>query len=173
MKRVIIVVLMAVVCMFTVAKVEAEEKFFIDPVTYTITVDYNISIVDLARDFEIDHTVAETDIKDSNFVLFKMDKKELKFKAVLIHLKHEARISELRDYMKNKKLYPADIKQLLVFGKQNPDEWRKYDIVALGSVWTDPVACLYSGIKRSRLFLGYAFIGLLWDEHYSFLAIQK
>ena len=70
---------------------------------------------------------------------------------------------------------PAGIEHLLTYGKNNPEEQRKYPIVGLGSVGGVDglrfVPCL-SGDGSGRG-LGLGWWGGGWGAHYRFLAVRK
>lgn len=69
---------------------------------------------------------------------------------------------------------PAKIDKLLTYGAANPDEQRKYPIVALGSVASidqdDRVPCLTMGLRERSLDLEW--LGVNWPGHYRFLAVR-
>ncbi len=75
---------------------------------------------------------------------------------------------------------PAKNEQLLAFGEKYPTKQLDYPIVALGSVWTDPIGRHYvTYLDRSESDQRYLYlftrikISEKWLEHCRFLAVQK
>jgi len=70
---------------------------------------------------------------------------------------------------------PANIEHLLTYGKNNPEEQRKYPIVGLGSFGQvgggRGVPCLDGGASGRGLHLGWWAYG--WYADYRFLAVRK
>jgi hypothetical protein len=141
---------------------------------FSVRTNYDLSIKDLVKACDLNW--ANDDITDEHFVVTKVGQEESKF--VYVHLDRLVTTREVLEYMKENNLQPADIKQLLSFGKQNPDEQRKHPIVELGSVWVHShgnrhVAFLYGNDGQRRLALSYAYPDGQWDEDYRFLAVSQ
>ena len=70
----------------------------------------------------------------------------------------------------------AGTEHLLAYGAKNPDEQRKYPIVALGAVGMTGdcyrrLLCLDGGVSIRRLYLGWT--NAIWNHLYRFLAVRR
>src|SRR3990167_9382333 len=79
-------------------------------------------------------------------------------KVELLHFDRYITSEEAIKEMESKGMRPANLKELLVFGKEYPEEQRKYPIVALGSVWRSllgdrSVAVLWGDVSGRHLYL--------------------
>ena len=92
------------------------------------------------------------------------------------HLGRDATTEEVLAEMERLGLRPALYEELLVFCRQNPDEQRKFPVVALGSVWVGSDGCrgvAYldgDGVERD-LYLYWG--GGRWVGDCRFLAVSK
>jgi len=141
---------------------------------FSVNTNYDLSIADLIKACNLSWT--NDDITDEHFVVSKVGREESKL--VYVHLDRIATTREVLEYMKENNLQPADIKQLLSFGKQNPDEQRKHPIVELGSLWRDSygdlgAAFLGQGGGGRGLYLDYANPELQWFGGDRFLAVSQ
>lgn len=142
---------------------------------FRVTVDYGLTIAQAIQEVNCDWV--NSDINDQNFSVLKMGEERSTF--VYVRFDRVATTVEVLEYMKQNNLVPADIKQLLAFGKQNPDEQRKYPIVELGSGWLSSAGdrhVAYLSVddgKRKLNLLPWGTPGGQWVECYRFLAIFK
>lgn len=115
-------------------------------------------------------------ISDKNFLvnaeLFTTEKTKL------FHFNCSVATEQIEAAIKKEGYEPAAIEQLLAFGLENPEEQRKYPIVALGSSWVDPVGYrgvpyLGEGASGRSVHLYWVVPGYLRGEYYRFLAVGK
>ncbi len=111
--------------------------------TLTINVRYDLSIEELLKASKQDYV--NLDITDQHFPTKKCHavKKEL----VLLSFNREISAETALMFMKQLKLHPGTIKELISLSIDDPNLQRKFPIVAPGSVWQD----------------GYRFVPYLWD----------
>lgn len=114
-----------------------------------------------------------SDINDTNFPDFK-DMPE--GKTELVHFGRFISSNDVIEELKKKGMRPANLKELLIFGKENPEEQRKFPIVALGSVcrrWFG--ARLVPGLWRlsGGRSLSLGCFGGGWDEGGRFLGVRE
>lgn len=91
-----------------------------------------------------------------------------------VHLGRDASTDEILAEMDRLGFRPALYEELLAFGRQYPDEQRKYPVVALGSTWVISsgrrgVAVLFGGGSGRYLSLGWYGVG--WGGGCRFLAV--
>lgn len=113
------------------------------------------------------------DINDKNFPDFKEMPAE---KTELLHFNKVLSSEKLLEEMTKQGYRPANLKELLTFGKDNPEEQRKYHIIGLGSVWRN----LYGGRSVPYLWDDFDGRGLSlgwydrdWLSNDRFLAVRK
>lgn len=73
---------------------------------------------------------------------------------------------------------PDPIEKLLAYGAKNPEEQRKYPIVALGSSWVNPrgyrfVPYLFESGRERGVYLNWGGPENQWDENCRFLGSRK
>lgn len=98
-----------------------------------------------------------------------------RYEPVLVHLGRNASTMEALAEIKRLGLIPASAAELLAYGAKNPEEQRKYPIVALDQVWRGLVdsffPCLWS-VDRVRV-LGLRYDDDDWDDYCRFLALRE
>jgi hypothetical protein len=111
-------------------------------------------------------------ITDANFPSKEEGEREVEFG--LFHFNKTTKSDDNVAQMKKEGFRPATMKELLAFGEKNPEEQRKYPIIALGSVaeldGDRPVGCLYGGGSGRIVRLGYYDGG--WDDDCRFLGVR-
>lgn len=147
-------------------------KPFIPINTYSITVDYSLSLADMIKAGRYDWV--NDDIVANHFPVSDNGKTEIEMHLVRFNrtIESEKAIAELD----NMGLRPASIEELLALGAQCPDLQREFPIVALGSVWRPSGGCppvpylwFYSGKRGLRL----RWFDDGWDDSYRFAAVRK
>ncbi|MCG2693720.1 hypothetical protein L6259_00310 [Candidatus Parcubacteria bacterium] len=81
----------------------------------------------------------------------------------LVCLNRMASTKEAEAEIKNRGLEPATLADLLLYVRKNPDEQKRYPIVALGSRWQDSDGCWWS--PYADYWRGGRYLGLNWREH--------
>ena len=112
-----------------------------------------------------------SDINAENFPIDKpiRDDEETR----LFHFDRVISSAEVEAEMAKEGWKPAKIWHLLFWGAKNPEEQKKYPIVALGSVWRGLVPCLdWDDIDRERYLYLIRFDNE-WDSDCRFLAVRK
>lgn len=170
MKKGLIAALLVAACFCLATQAGAAEKFFIDPVTYAVTVNYDLSIAELARASGYHLRISEID--DKIFPVVGTGIK--KFKFVLVCSRESVTTKEVLKYMDRHQLQPADIKQLLSFGKKYKKQYELtitgFGSRSMGSDGARYVACLSTawGVRE---------LGLCWDSQWiggcRFLAVSQ
>lgn len=112
-------------------------------------------------------------INDTNFPDFAKMPNE---KTELVHFDKVINSDDVLKELESKSMRPANLKELLQFAIDNPDEQRKYSIIALGSVWQDwggdrRVPCLWFG--SGERYLDLVWFENDWYEYNRFLAVRK
>ena len=104
---------------------------------------------------------------------YEVGKKEQQFK--LYRFDHATESDFVTAEMKKDKMRPATLRELLAYGKANPELQREFHIIALGSICLDtasPYVCGLCGhITARRLFCYSDFHG--WEAGFRFLAVNK
>lgn len=93
-----------------------------------------------------------------------------------LHLGRDASTDEVLAEMDKRGLRPATYEEALAFAKKNPDEQRKFPIVALGSVWRHPSGSrlvAYLGGSGAGRYLNLDWTEFDWSELCRFLAVRK
>jgi len=98
--------------------------------TYKQVVNYDLSVKELLKAGKYDWQ--NEDITDKNFPSTEKGEKEVEFG--MFHFKRGISSEDAIAEMKKAGYRPSTMKELLSFGKNNPDLQRKYPIIALGSV---------------------------------------
>ena len=140
-------------------------------VTYTITVNHDLSLEQLIVAGHYDFM--NPFITPKYFPLQGKGKEQLVVAVVTIDrsMSSEGVIA----YLVEQGLRPATVAELLTFGAAFPDEQRKHEIVALGSVaevdGRRNVPCLYEVGAWRLLYLDWWDGG--WSGYYRFLAVRN
>jgi hypothetical protein len=134
------------------------------------TVNYNRSITDSLTAGKYDWK--NENITDANFPSKEEGEREVEFG--LFHFNKTTKSDDNVAQMKKEGFRPATMKELLVFGEKNPEEQRKYPIIALGSVaklgGIRRVGYLYgNGSARDVRLLCYA---CEWRDDCRFLGVR-
>ena len=144
---------------------------FSSPVTYI-----QPSFADLKRAFDwVDGYYAKADFQPIERCQgVSHETREVGFEYV--NMGRDASTEEVLEEMDRLNLRPALYEELLSFGAKNPDEQRKFPVVALGSVCRRSngilyVAYLYGG--DSERGLGLSGVGSKWYGGCRFLAVRK
>ena len=140
--------------------------------TYKQVVNYDLSVKELLKAGKYDWI--NEDITDKNFPSSENGEKEVEFG--MFHFKRgmssEDAIAEMKKAGYRR---PATMKELLSFGKNNPDLQREFPIVALGSVAKlnghRRVSCLVGDGSGRDAYLDYFDGG--WHDIYRFLAVRN
>ncbi|MDP3999467.1 MAG: hypothetical protein Q8P76_02640 [bacterium] len=120
-----------------------------------------------------------SDITEKNFPVNRRENGEVEMKVFttqdLVGETRNVNSEEVIQSLKEKGYRPAELPESLAYAKANPDEQRKYPIVALGSVWRDfdgdrYVPFLYDGGGRD---LDLHWYDDDWDERCRFLGVRK
>jgi ABC-type uncharacterized transport system YnjBCD substrate-binding protein len=134
------------------------------------TVNYNRSITDSLTAGKYDWK--NENITDANFPSKEEGEREVEFG--LFHFNKTTKSDDNVAQMKKEGFRPATMKELLVFGEKNPEEQRKYPIIALGSVAKldgyRRVGCLYGGGSGRGVNLDY-YDGE-WNDDCRFLGVR-
>lgn len=128
MKKGLLFVLIAIVSSCLTTQAGAGEKFFTDPSTYGVTVNYDMTVDDLLKTTSLDTDNARTGINDQTFPVAGTGTKD--FSLVLINLRQPATTKEVLEYMNQHNLQPADLKQYISFTAKFSEY---YHVVTLGS----------------------------------------
>ena len=143
---------------------------------FTISIDYSQSLAQMIQAGKYDWV--NSDITEAHFPKGKAGGK-VKFNSELFCPNNETSFDLVLAEMKNRKLRPATLPELLAFGKKYPGEQRKYPIAAFGSIyrcWEEegyrysPYLCYRYGEERH---LGLYWFGGGWDVHFRFLAVRE
>ena len=98
--------------------------------TSKFVVDYDQSVADSLKEGKYDWV--NDGITDANFPSDEKGKREVGFG--MFHFNKTMQSEDIIAKMKAEGFRPATMKEKLAYGKKNPEEQRKYPIVALGSV---------------------------------------
>jgi len=131
--------------------------------TFTISL---ASLIDLGK-----YDNVNPEIKEENFPIdgqIKLDEE-----TRLFHFGKDMSTETVKEEMDKEGWKPATIWHLLFFGIKNPEEQKKYPIIALGSVWRGLVAVLYWYDIDRRRRLGLSGLDCKWGGHCRFLAVRK
>jgi len=145
------------------------------PVTgngFLVTVDYDLSVKALVRECRCDWN--NEDITTKNFLTKRIGQHEVKMK--LFYFNRTVILEEAIAEMEKEGYRPAEFHELLAYGIKNPDEQRKYPIVALGSVWRYWFGfryVAYLGGDGDERGLGLGCFGDEWSEYCRFLAVRE
>ena len=141
-------------------------------VVFRVIVDYSRSLKEMIQAGNYDWV--NSDINDDHFPIKGEGKVETD--TTLFHHGKDASIETILAEMDKQGLRPATLPELLAFGEADPEEQRKYPIIALGSVWQRPrgrrlVAYLDEGDSERELLLSwYEDVG---GASCRFLAVRK
>jgi len=178
MKKGLIAVLMVIACMCLATQTVAAEKFFIEPVTHVVTVNYDLSVEEIARIGGLFYPGVPIDY--SNFPVVGTGVKTLEM--VVVYLNSDASTSKVRRYMRQYNLRPANLKELFFFEKTRPKEKLRIfrRIVELGTGWTldgDYVQTgylyIYEGKRRIDIYWDNPDPEKGWASDFRFLAVQE
>jgi hypothetical protein len=140
-----------------------------------LAIDYTLSLAYMVKSGGYDWV--NPDITPENFPITGSGVEEVEYMLVHpnIYISSKDAISAIKAEDKNNSWQPAAIQHLLAFGAKNPEEQRKYPIVALGSVAQfhgfRRVACLF-GVDVGRSLDLFDWAGD-WDASFRFLAVRK
>lgn len=142
------------------------------PISFTVTVDYAKTVEEMVAAGKYDWK--NRDITSKNFPVKAGESGPVE--VYLIHFDRRMSSDDAIKEMDRMGFRPAELPYLLAFGAKNPDEQRKYPILALGSVWRYSygrrfVPELWSGGSGRHLSLGWFEGG--WHQHDRFLALRK
>jgi len=142
--------------------------------SYPISVDYNLSLVDMVAAGKYDWINPEITAK--HFPI--KGKGTVETERVLVHLNRQATPKQVEEHLAAQDLEPARIEHLLAFGAANPELQREFPIIALGSSWVRPdgdrdVPCLGRYGSERALRLIWDDPDDLWRESCRFLALRK
>ncbi|MDP3999550.1 MAG: hypothetical protein Q8P76_03085 [bacterium] len=137
-----------------------------------LAVDYSQSLSDTIKACEFDRI--NSDITEKHFPINKRPNGEVDTK--MFHFNRPITSGQAIQEMDKEGYRPAELPELLAYAKNNPDEQRKYPIVALGSVWRffdggRDVPFLFGVGDKRGLYLLWC--GREWDEDSRFLAVRK
>lgn len=159
--------------------------------TYSVTIDYNKSLVDMIVAGKYDYV--NSNIAEKNFPIQRPSVSEAdtgngpyrapgiqndSIEIVLVHLNKVATTTEVLAHMDKLGLRPARIEELLAFGEKYPAVQREFPVVALGSVWVNSVqdrsvAYLRSNGSERCLYLRWDDPVGAWCEVVRFAAVSK
>jgi hypothetical protein len=142
-------------------------------VAFKVTVDYGKSLAEMISAGRYDWT--NQDITAEHFPT--EGKGTVEVELQYVHLNRSATTAQVLAEMEKLGLRPATLPELLAFGAANPEEQRKYWIVALGSSWVDGddrgVPVLSGDDARRSLNLGWDGPQSGWGGDRRFLAARK
>ena len=98
------------------------------------TVNYNRGIEHSCQAGRYDYV--DRNVSSANFGCKDYDGKIPRV-MTLVRLDRDATTEEVRQYMSERNLRPANINELLAFGEAEPSLQWKFTIIALGSTWND------------------------------------
>lgn len=152
--------------------------------TYRITVDYGRSLPEMVADGRYDGYINPNYRQMAWPDWWAPDETVDRFPSEgtatldvhLLHLNRWAEPDEPFEEMEWYDLRPLVIPETLTCGKEHPDLQRRFPLLGLGSVWTDPdgdrlVVCLWGG--GSMRGLGLDVCGRGWGSGDRFLAAPK
>lgn len=140
--------------------------------SFTIKVDYTKLLADMVAAGKYDY--ANEYIVAKNFPIEGTCSVETEL--VLVHFDRAIQSDDVVKEMKQMRLRPATLPELLALGAKYPDLQREYPIVALGSSWVGSggrrrVPCLDYWSARRYLYLRW--FGPGWDRCCRFAAVRK
>jgi len=137
-----------------------------------LRVDYSLTIKSLITAGGYDNVNIYITKKNFPANAKESGKKELVFR--IFRFKNLTSSQRVIQSMKQRGCRPATLRELVVFGKANPDLQRKYPIIALGSVWLTPCGNRFVPELRSHAAWRYLELDYYdndWDYSIRFLAI--
>lgn len=140
--------------------------------TYTVLVDFGVSIEELIRLGKYDWS--NSDITSAHFSTKCAGKVETKIE--LIHFGRNISSDDALKELDKMGYRPAEAHELLAFGAKYPDVQREFPIVALGSVWQGLdghrlVVCLFR--YDAKRFAALRWLELDWLARWRFAAVRK
>ena len=133
-------------------------------------VNYDRSIKDSVKAGKYDWT--NDNITDANFPSKEKGEREVEFGV--FHFNKTMMSDDVIAKMKLEGFRPATMKEELAYGEKNPEEQRKYPLVALGSVaslvGSRQVGCLYESSSGRRANLNY-YVSV-WRGRFRFLGVR-
>lgn len=136
-----------------------------------LAVDYTRSLRDAVAAGRYDYV--NENIKEDDFPAHEHEqgKKEVAFR--LFHFNRYIESDEAIVEMDKQGFRPASLREMLVYREANSDLQRQFPIIALLSVWVDPI----SGRRSVPALWGSGLclddFGHRWSSHYRFLAVRK
>lgn len=99
-------------------------------------------------------------------------------KLEVVHLNKELTTDQVKAELEKRGYQLEGLRSLLIYGKANPEEQRRYPIVALRSGWVNPYGnrnspCLDGAGAKRGLDLSWNGPQDPWDRHYRFLVSRK
>lgn len=137
----------------------------------TLRVDFSLSLQEMIALGK--YGWVNSDITPSNFPLTGKGLDEVEYK--IYHFDKEMKTKQVEDQMEKDGYKPGKIWHLLSFGAQNPEEQKKYPIIALGSsvglcgFWRVPFLDFGGGGRRLSLYCRDG----VWSGGCRFLAVRK
>lgn len=139
---------------------------------YSLTINYSHSVEDGVKAGQYDWT--NSDITSSHFPSEEVGTKDVSIE--LIHFGRNMGTSEVLSELDKMDLRPATLKEFLALGEKHPNLQREIPIVALGSVWQDPLGdrfCAYLYGHGSKRGLGLRWVVSEWVGGCRFAAVRK
>jgi hypothetical protein len=143
-------------------------------VSFKLVVDYGKSLGEMIVAGQFDWV--NDDITAEHFPI--TEKGTVEVDLQYVHLGRTATTAEVLAEMEKLGLRPATIAELVAFAAKNPEEQRKYWIVALGSSWVDggghrKVPILDGSDSERHLYLYWDGPQNEWNDDNRFLAARK
>lgn len=139
----------------------------------TLNVNYAQELVEAIKDCTFDWK--NDNIVEKNFPNHPHETGEVTLTVKLFHFGRDMSSDDVVKEMDKEGFRPATLRELLAYAAKNPDEQRKYPIVALGLFWRHlfgrEVPYLGIRVNGRKLFLGWWGEG--WNGRYFFLAVRK
>jgi hypothetical protein len=151
--------------------VEKPVSYIID--TYYITTNYDRSIDDFVEFGNYDWI--NEDINDQNFPKIKNHQVDGEKTFSLFYFNYSLSSESVISAMKAENYRPATMRELLIFGENNPEIQRKFPIVALGQEndsFGDRRVGYLDGSLLKRI-IDLFFFNRDWDNYCRFLAVRN
>jgi len=152
-----------------------------NPYDVTITEKDEVLSVTVNRDRTIaegikagEYNWSNDSINDKNFK--RTGKGTEVTEIILVHFDKSMSTDKALKELEKRNLRPADLQELLAIGEQHPDKQRQFPIIALGSVWQNPVGnrlVPFLGRNDSRRGLNLDWVGGDWRDVCRFAAVRK
>lgn len=139
---------------------------------FRLVVNYDESVETLVKRGKYDWT--NDSITSKNFPTKRTGTSEVVVE--LVYLNRAVSTDEALAELDRMGFRPAELKELLVLGAEQPELQREFPIVALGSVWQYPDGdrrCAYLGRYADGRDLDLYWLGRDWYGHCRFAAVRK